>query len=136
MDFPTLTILMIKGEYKRILWEIFDVLNFFEPEKEEALEGFKRKFANQLLMEIRGCLSDEQRDWIAGVAIEKKYDKNDPNVTEIQRVIDSAYPKEKMGQTSKMVFKKILASYVGFMSQKISTEKSEKLNQILNNFKT
>ena len=130
-DFPTQ---MIKGEYKRILWEIFDVLGFFEHEKEKALEGFKKKFANEVLMEIRGCLSDEQRDWIAGVAIEKKYDKTDPKIAEIQKVIDLTYPKEKMDEVSESVFKKILISYVNFMSQKVDPEKGEKLKKIAENF--
>jgi len=125
---------MIKGEYKKVLWEIFDVLGFFEEEKEKALEGFKKKFANQLLMEIRGCLSDEQRDWIAGVAIEKKYDKTDPNMAEIQKTINSAYPGEKLEKVGHSVFKNILASYVNFMTQKVDEEKGEKLTKILNNF--
>lgn len=122
---------MIKGEYKKILWEIFDVLGFFEHEKEKALEGFKKKFASQLLMEIRGCLSDEQRDWIAGVAIEKKYDKTDPNIAEIQKTIDSAYPKEKLEKIGHSVFKNILSSYVNFMSQKVDEEKATKIKKIL-----
>jgi len=125
---------MIKGEYKKVLWEIFDVLGFFESEKEKALEGFKKKFANQLLMEIRDCMSDEQRKWIAQVATSKQYNKNDPKIAELQKVIDASYPKEKMDEVSKRVFKKILESYVGFMSQKVDSEKSEKLNQILADF--
>ena len=123
---------MIKGEYKKILWEVFDVLGFFEHEKERALEGFKKKFANQLLMEIRDCLSDEQRNWIAGVVTDKQYDKNDPKLVEIQKTIDTTYPKDKMDEMAEVVFKKILVSYVGFISQKVSPDKSQKLNQILN----
>ena len=125
---------MIKGEYKKILWEVFDVLGFFDNEKEKALEGFKKKFANQLLMEIRGCMSDEQREWIAGVAIKKEYNKNDPRVADIQRAIDSAYPKEKMDEVSRSVFKNILTSYVNFMVQKVDSEKGEKLKGIADSF--
>ncbi|OGN01509.1 MAG: hypothetical protein A3B91_00025 [Candidatus Yanofskybacteria bacterium RIFCSPHIGHO2_02_FULL_41_29] len=124
---------MIRGEYKKILWEMFDALGFFESEREKALEGFKKKFASQLLMEIRDCMSDEQREWIVKVATSKQYNKNDPKVAELQKVIDSFYPKEKMDEVSRKVFKKILESYVSFMSQKVDSEKSEKLNKILNN---
>lgn len=126
--------IMIKGEYKRILWEIFEILGFFEHEKEKALEGFKKKFASQLLMEIRDCLSEEQKNWIAQVATSKQYDKNDPKVTEIQITIDSVFSSEKMDELSRAVFKKILASYVNFMSQKVNVEKSEKLKKIAENF--
>lgn len=125
---------MIKGEYKKVLYEIFDVLGFFEHEKEKALEGFKKKFANQLLMEIRGCLSDEQRQWIAEVAAKKEYDKTDPKLADIQRTIDSAYPLEKLEKVGRSVFKNILSSYVNFMTQKVGAEKGEKLSQILESF--
>ena len=125
---------MIKGQFKSILWEVFDVLGFLEHEREKALEGFKKKFANQLLMEIRDCLSDEQRQWIADVATKKEYGKSDPRVSEIQTTIDSAYPNEKIDEVSRRVFGGILASYINFMSQKVDAEKSEKLNKIKERF--
>ena len=125
---------MLHGEYKKVLYEIFDVLGFFEHEKEQALEGFKKKFANQLLMEVRDCLSDEQRDWIAAVAAKKAYDKADPTIPDIQKTIDSAYPGEKMEKVGHTVFKNILTSYIGVMSQKVDSEKAGRLNQILKNF--
>jgi len=34
---------MEKGEYKKVLSEIFDVLGFSEFEKEKATESFKKK---------------------------------------------------------------------------------------------
>ena len=122
---------MIQGEFKKILWQVFDVLGFLEPEREKALNGFKNKFASQLLMEFQDCLSGEQRQWIADVTVKKEYDKSDPKIQQIQQAIDSTYPKEKMDKVSKEVFKKILASYVVFMSQKLP-DKAEKLNTILN----
>ena len=124
---------MVRGEYKKVLWEVFGVLDFFEHEKERALEGFKKKFANALLMEIRDCMSDEQKQWIAKVATDKQYDKSDPKVVEIQQAIDSTYSKEEFNKVSREVFKKILSSYVNFMSQKMP-EKSSKLNGILSRF--
>ena len=123
---------MIRGQYKKVLWEIFDVLGFFEHEKERALEGFKKKFANALLMEIRSALSDDQRQWIAGVASNKEYDKSDPKIQEIQGVIDSAFPKSEFDKISHSIFKNILASYVSYMSPKVDTEKVRKLHDIKN----
>lgn len=125
---------MIRGKYKKILWEIFDVLGFFEDEKERALDGFKRKFANQLLMEIRDCLSGEQREWIAQVVASRQYDKNNPKVAEIQKVIDLAYPREKMEEASEKVFKKILVSYIDFIVKKVDAENGKKIKEIADNF--
>ena len=121
---------MIRGEYKNILWQIFEVLGLFENEKEKALEGFKKKFANELLIELRSSLSAEQNQWITETAVKKEYDKGDPKITEIQKTIDSAYSKEEFDKISHSVFKKILTSYVNFMSQKVSSEKVEKLKKI------
>lgn len=121
---------MIKGQYKKILFDVFDVLGFMEDEKEKALDGFKKKFANGVLIEIKGSLSENQRQWIAEVATKKEYDKTDPKIVEIQKTIESIYPEEKMDEISKVVFKKILDSYVNFMSQKVDPEKGEKLGEI------
>ena len=121
---------MIKGQYKKILWDIFEVLGFMEDEKEKALEGFKKKFANGVLIEIKGSLSESQQQWIAEVAVKKEYDKTDPKIVEIQKTIESIYPEEKMDEIFKKVFKTILASYVNFMVQKVDSEKGEKLKKI------
>ena len=125
---------MIKGQYKKVLFDAFDVLGFLEDEKEKALDGFKKKFANEVLMEIRGSLSENQQQWITEVAVKKEYDKTDPKIVEIQKTIESLYPKEKMDEISKKVFKTILTSYVSFMSQKVDPEKSERLKKIAEDF--
>lgn len=125
---------MIKGQYKKVLFDVFDVLGFFDEEKEKALDGFKKKFANGIFVEIRNSLSEDQRQWVAKVAVKKEYDKTDPKIAEIQKTIESAYPEEKMDEISKKVFKTILTSYVTFMSQKIDPEKAEKLKEISDNF--
>ncbi len=121
---------MIKGQYKKILFDVFDVLGFMEDEKEKALDGFKKKFANGVLNEIKGSLSESQRQWIAEVATKKEYDKADPKIVEIQKTVESIYPEEKMDDISKKVFKTILTSYVNFMSQRVDPEKGEKLKEI------
>lgn len=125
---------MIKGEYKKILWEVFDVLDFFDHEKGKALEAFKRKFANQLLLEIKDSLSDEQRRWIDEAAEKKYYDKEDLRIGEIQKTIDFFYSKDKMDEVSTRVFKKILISYVDFMTQRVDAQRVEKINKIVSSF--
>lgn len=125
---------MIKGEYKKVLWEVFDVLGFLEQEKEKALDGFKKKFANEMLKELQSSFSTEQHQWLAQTIAKKEYDKNDPNILEIQKTINSAYSKDKMDEISRAVFKKILASYVNFMVQKVDPEKGEQLNKISKSF--
>lgn len=125
---------MVKGEYKKVLWEVFDVLGFFEHEKEKALEGFKKKFANELLGKLQNVLSEDQRQWIAEVTAKKEYDKSDPKVQDIQKTIELAFEKDEFDKVSHSVFKKILTSYTDFMSSKIDTEKAEKIKKIAENF--
>ena len=125
---------MIRGEYKKILWEVFGVLGFFEHEKEKALEGFKRKFASELLGKLQNALSDDQRQWIDATLARKEYDKDDPKVHDIQKTIELAFEKDEFDKICRSVFKKILISYTDFMSTKVDAEKSEKLKKISENF--
>ena len=125
---------MIKGEYRKILSEIFDVLGYFDHEKGMALEGFKKKFANEMLKELHGILSEDQKKWLTQIIASKEYDKNDPSFLGIQKTIDMAYSPEKLYELSRPVFKKIVASYVSFVSSKITVERAEKLDQILKDF--
>ncbi len=125
---------MVNGEYKKVLWEIFDVLGFFEEEKEKALEGFKKKFASELLNKLQNALSEDQRQWIAGVVASKEYDKSDPKVADIQKTIELAFEKDEFDKVSHSVFKKILVSYVSFMTQKVDSEKAGKLKKITESF--
>lgn len=121
---------MIKGEYRKILFDAFDVLGFLEYEKERALNGFKKKFANEVLMSIRGSLSEDQQRWIEAVAVKKAYDKDDSKIVEIQAAINSSFSKENMDEMARAAFKKIFTSYVNFMIQKVDSEKAEKLKKL------
>lgn len=125
---------MIKGEYKKALWEVFDILSFFEDEKEKALEGFKRKFANEMLNKLQNVLSDDQRQWIATAISKKEYDKNDPKFADIHKTIELAFENDEFDKISHSVFKKILVSYTDFMSARVDSEKSEKLKKIAGGF--
>jgi len=125
---------VIKGEYKKILLEIFDVLGYFEHEKEMALGGFKKKFSNEMLKELHGILSEDQKQWLTQMIAIKEYDKNDPNFIGIQKTIDLTYSPEKLYELSRPVFKKIVGSYISFVSPKIDQEKAKKLEQILKDF--
>lgn len=125
---------MIKGEYKKVLWDIFDVLGFFDEEKEKALEGFKKKFANELFNKLQYALSEDQRQWVSSAIAKNEYDKNDPKVHDIQKTIELAFSKDEFDKISRSVFKKILASYVNFMTQKVDSEKAGKLNKITESF--
>ena len=122
---------MIKGELKKILWEVFDVLGFYENEKEKALEGFKKKFAYELLKATKDSLPEEQQK-LATRAIENKEELNrdDPNVISFQKVFSEVYPEKKLSEISKQVFGRILSSYVNFMSSDLSEDDKTKLKEI------
>ena len=125
---------MIKGEYKNVLSEIFDVLGFWEDEKQKVLEGFKRKFASELLNKLQNILSEDQRQWIDVVIAKKEYDKNDPKFIDIHKTVELAFEKDEFDKISRSVFKKIIVSYTDFMSTRVGTEKAEKLKKIADNF--
>jgi len=125
---------MLKGEYKKVLFEIFEVLGFYEKEKEMALEGFKKKFSTEMLLKIENALTQDQRQWLAQTITNKEYDKQDPKISEIQQTIDTAIEKEELDKISRSVFKNILLSYTAFMSSRIDSEKGEKFRQIAEGF--
>ncbi|MBI2674792.1 MAG: hypothetical protein HYX22_03625 [Candidatus Yanofskybacteria bacterium] len=117
---------MIKGEYKRVLFDIFDVLEFMQSEKEEALETFKKKLAFELLESVKGELPQDQQGWLSQAAP----DMGDPKFVEIQNTIKGMYTNEQLYEKSKPIFKKLLEDYVAFMSQGISIEEVAKLKEI------
>lgn len=122
---------MIKGEFKKILWEVFDVLGFYETEKEKALEGFKKKFAYELLKATKESLPEEQQKLINRVVENKEeLSRDDVNILNFQEVFGAAYPEEKLSEISRKVFKQILGSYVDYMSSDLSEEGRNKLKDI------
>ncbi len=119
---------MMKGKYKNILLEIFDVLSFSDTEKEEALLTFKKKLAFELLKSIQGELPQSQQDWLA----KQNQDMNDPMFLEIQKTIKEMYSQEVLYDKSKPLFKKLVSDYVEFMSEGLDSESTSKLKEIVN----
>src|SRR3989344_5942185 len=118
----------MKGEYKKILMEIFGVLEFSDTEKEEALLTFKKKLAFELLKSIQGELPQNQQDWLA----KQSQDMNDPVFSEIQQTIQGMYNQEALYEKSKPIFKNIVLDYVEFMSEGLEPESVTKLKEIAN----
>ena len=50
--------------YKKILTEIFDVLEFSEQEKSDALSDFEQELAGALYEKTQDALSGEQKQWL------------------------------------------------------------------------
>ena len=117
---------MIKGEFKKVLFDIFDVLDFSDAEKEKALETFKKKLAFELLKEVQGELPQDQQEWLS----QANPDIQDQKFNEIQEIIKNKYTKEQLYERTKPLFKKLLEDYVAFMSQGISIEEAAKLREI------
>ena len=123
---------MIKGDYKKVLWQIFDVLGFNEEEKQYASEKFKKRFAADLLKPLQAKLSKEHNDWInqnmANTAIDPA------KAVEIQTAIRSAFSQEEIDKHSHEVFKAILVRYSTSLIQKVDQEKSSKISKIADSF--
>ena len=114
---------MQKGVYKKTLFEIFDVLEFSEEEKQEALESFKKKLANDLFDSVKNALPQAEQDWIKSHAA--SVNPHDPKVAEIRDEIKSLYPKEEWYEKSRVSFKKILEEYVDFMSRDLNLDENK-----------
>ena len=123
---------MVKGEYKKILLEISDILGFSETEKKEALLSIKKKFASELLKSLQGKLSQEHQDWIAG-----NLDNSEPDeikTKEIHEAIKGLYTEEELDRVSHDVFGRILKSYTSFMSKNLSADKVSQIDDIVSRF--
>ena len=122
---------MIKGEFKKILLEVFEVLGFYENEKAKALEGFKKKFAYELLKATKDSLPEEQQRLITRVVVNKEeLSPNDPDILNFQKIFNDTYSEEKLNEISKPIFRRILGSYVDFMSSGLSEEDKNRLKEI------
>jgi len=117
----------MKGEFKKVLFDIFDVLDFSDAEKEKALETFKKKLAFELLKSVQGELSQDQQEWLS----QANPDIQDPKFKEIQETIKNKYTKDQLYERTKLLFKKSLEDYVGFMSQDLGAEETTKLREIV-----
>jgi len=116
----------MKGEYKKILFDIFSVLEFTDSEKEKALETFKKKLAFELLNSIKSQLSQDQQDWLNRPAP----DVQDVKFAEIQQTVKSMHTEEEWQKITKPIFKNILEDYVAFMSQDLESDKVSRLKEI------
>lgn len=110
---------MEKGEFKRILFEIFDELGFLEQEKQAALGSFKKKLAGSLFEAVRGALSEEEKEWVLSHADSGLFDPADSKVSEIRESIKGLYTEEALQEKSRQLFKKIVVGYVDFMSREL-----------------
>ena len=119
----------MNGEFKKILYQIFDVLEFSEEDKAYALESFKKKFANDFLKSIEGELPSEHREWISENL--KNDNPSETKIEEIQNAIQGRYSQSELLERSRKVFKHILDEYIVFMSKGLSFEKTAQLNSIV-----
>ena len=119
----------MKGEYKKVLYDIFDVLELPEEDRSHALESVKKKFANDFLVSMQGDLPHAQQKWLEQNI--KTASANDPKVIEIQDTIQNMHSLDELRIMSHKVFKEILENYVDFMSKSLSNEKQSQLNDIV-----
>lgn len=117
---------MEKGEFKRILFEVFDELSFTEQEKQAALESFKKKLAGSLFEAVRGALSEEESAWVLSHADSGLFDPADSKVSEIRESIKELYAEEALQERSRQLFKKIVVDYVDFMSRELGLDQGKR----------
>lgn len=106
---------MTKGNYKMVLLAIFDILQFSDEEKNQALDDFKKKLAAELMDETKNSLPKSQQEWILNNSASAK--RNDPAVKEVQEAIAKHYPAEIMRLKIEQTFRRILKEYIDFISR-------------------
>jgi transposase-like protein len=118
---------------RKLLLDIFAVLNFSEEEKKKAVLDFEKLLASELLRSMEHELPERLRDQLAenGSAIT---DPHDPAVTALRETIKKLHPKEEYLAQSKAILQKILPSYLDHVAQNLSAEKKALLEERIKNF--
>ena len=101
---------MIRGDYKKVLWQIFDVL----------------------VVPLQDRLSREDQEWI--IENMNNIDIDRDRALEIQRAIKNAFSEEEIDRLSRDTFKVILVRYTSFMINKLDQEKSSQIRRIVDSF--
>lgn len=117
--------MMQKGDYKKILFQVFDEFEFSESEKQLALEDFKKKLAFELFASVKDELSGEEQAWV-----EKHLDRvdpQDPKILEIQNAIRALYTPDVLEAKTRPLFKHMLSGYIDFMSRELGLSEEKKI---------
>lgn len=123
---------MGNGEYKKVLYEMFDVLGFDDAQKQSALESFKRRLMTELFKSVQDALSDETRAWLAEHGDTLTGDE--PELTQIREKIRETYSDEQVLAKGREHFKTLLTDYAQFMSRDLTAEDAAKLKGIAERF--
>ena len=100
-----------------------------EEEKARAVEIFKKKTATEILKSVQGRLPEEYQYWIAE-HLSANTDQSDPKVLEIKNKIGELFSETELSDLSRAALKKLVFDYIEFMSDGLSSEKVDKLNEI------
>ena len=124
---------MIQGEFKKVLEEIFHVLEFTEAEQIRAIEGFKKRLAFETLKAIQGKLPEDQKEWLnSGDA--KMANPQNPEILKIQETIKSLFSEEEMYNITRPILKNLMQKYIDLMSRNASAEKVSQMKEIVERF--
>lgn len=123
---------MGNGEYKKVLYEMFDVLGFDDEQKASALEGFKRRLMSELFKSVESALSDETRAWLTEHG--DSLTGEEPELVQIRERMREVHSDEELLSKGRVLFKGLLTEYAEFMSKELSDEDTAKLKGIADGF--
>lgn len=123
---------MGNGEYKKVLYEMFDVLGFSDEQKAGALETFKRRLMTELFTSVQDALSDETRTWLAEHGNELTGEE--PELAQVRKKIREVHTDQELLEKGRVLFKGLITDYAQFMSRDLSGEDTTKLKGIAENF--
>ncbi len=117
-------------ETKEILLELFSILGFSDEEKKSALTDFQKKLAMELLRMVQDELPEEYREFVATEGA-KITDPGHPMVLKIQIELKKLHTMDEYFEMSRGILKKLLPDYIRHMSEGLSAEKIELLENCL-----
>ncbi len=117
-------------ETKKILLEVFSILDFSEEEKKKALLDFQKKIAMEVLRLTQHELSREDQEFIANEG-SKINDPQHPMVAKIREKLKNLHSVEEYRTMTRGIFKELLPQYVRYMSDSLSAEKVDLLDACL-----
>jgi vacuolar-type H+-ATPase subunit H len=117
---------------KKLLLDIFAVLEFSEEEKKIALLDFEKKVAAEILRSVQDELPANYREYIER-NMSKADNAADPMVGKIREELRRLHSKEEYQKMGGEILNRLLPKYIEYMGTGLSAEKQQLLEEKIRN---
>lgn len=120
-------------EIKKLLADVFSILDFSDEEKSKALMDFEKKVASEVLQSITQELPMEYREFLVGEGL-RMTDPQNPMVLKMKEFIKNLHGKEEYQARARKIFEKLFKEYINYMRDGLSADKVDLLDKRLKEF--